>query len=151
MVRRAVLKKSLKNTQVRIQYPVICPVSWVKPYPQSHLATTLVSWTTATHHLENKLRSPTPPFRWLLGTCCLVSQRKHWSQAYFRSPFADHKFQLTDMLVDSTMNHAQGILVGIFWFWKTPRIWCRRDRAFGNLNYLLPTKCGQQQQDEEFK
>ena len=64
------------NTQVRIQYPVICPVSWVKLYPQfPHLATTLVSWTTATHHLENNLRRPTPPFRWLLGTC-LVSQRK---------------------------------------------------------------------------
>ena len=71
------------NTQVRIQYPVICPVSWVKLYPQfPHLATTLVSWTTATHHLENNLRRPTPPFRWLLGTC-LVSQRKHWSQACF--------------------------------------------------------------------
>ena len=58
------------------------------------------------------------------------------TSSYFRSPFTDHKFQLMDMLVESTMNHVQAILVGIPWFWNTPRIWCRRDRAFGNLNYL---------------
>ena len=60
-------KNLWKNTQVRIQYPVICPVSWVKLYPQSpHLATTLVSWTTATHHLGSKLR-PVAPQHLLLG------------------------------------------------------------------------------------
>ena len=61
-------KNLSKNTQVRIQYPVICPVSWVKLYPQSpHLATTLVSCPTATHHLGNKLRPVAPRHLLLVG------------------------------------------------------------------------------------
>ena len=47
--------------------------------PTRSLATTLISCSTATHHSRNKLRGPTRPFR----RYSLVSQRKHWSQAYW--------------------------------------------------------------------
>ena len=47
--------------------------------PTHSLATTLISCSTATHHSRNKLRGPTRAFR----RYSLVSQRKHWSQAYW--------------------------------------------------------------------
>ena len=123
------------------------PVSRVKSHPQfPHLATTLVNHTCLVDHSNPPIvkqivtcRTPNPTFRTVVRQHLLFLGKSEETLEPGFLPKFIHRSQISINGYVSRfvrMNHVQGILVGIFWFWKTPRIWCRRNRAFGHLNYL---------------
>ena len=129
MVRRAVLKKSLKNTQVRIQYPV----SRVKSYPHLGNHTCLVFHSNPPLGKQTATPNSTiqmAPRHLLLGNS-EETLEPGFTSSYFRSPFTDHKFQLMD----------NGYVSG-FYNESCPGYFCRNLLILKDTENMVPARQG---------